>query len=418
MTNISPSARQRITGTLFITQSLFSAAVIAAFTLMPILAAQLGGSDSRAGVPSTLTLLGRAAAAYPLGWLMDKVGRRLGLSMGFLLGAVGSAVAVLAVLSGSFWGFCAGAFLVGMGRSGSDQSRYVAAEVQPSDQRARVMGLIVFAGTVGSVGGPLLVEPMVNWADRLGFVGDVGPYVAAGGLYLLAWLLTVVFLRPDPLHLSKMVSREETAVSEQPSVAVVERPLREIFGRRVVQLATAAMIIGQLVMTLIMVITPLHMNNYEHTTRAISLVIMAHTMGMFGLSWLTGWLIDQLGERAMIVFGAVVLLLSSIMTPLFTSVIGLAVALFLLGLGWNFCYIAGSSLLSQTLSAAERGRAQGAGEVLVAVSSGAGSLMTGWVFAAGGIVTVSVLGFVFSVLLVLLWGWQQWQGRQVLAAGD
>ncbi len=127
---ISHSTRQRLTAALFFSQSLFSAAMIAGFTLTPILAAELGGSDNAAGVPNTLTLLGRAAAAYPIGWLFDKVGRRLGLTVGFALALAGALLTVWAVMNGSFLGLCAGAALMGMGRGGTEQARYVAAEVQ------------------------------------------------------------------------------------------------------------------------------------------------------------------------------------------------------------------------------------------------------------------------------------------------
>lgn len=414
---IDEGTRRRLTGTLFVTQSLFAAASIAAFTLMPILAKNLSGSDALAGIPSTLTLLGRAAAAYPLGWLMDKAGRRLGLSIGFGLGFVGSAVAVLAIVSGSFWGFGLGVMLMGMGRSSSDQTRYVAAEIQPLHRRAKIIGLIVFASTVGAVGGPLIVDPAVALAARLGWAGDIGPYVVGAGLYLLAWLLTVLLLRPDPL----LVGWRDDPAEGEAVVEVVQRPLTTIFANRTVQLAVAAMVVGQLVMTLIMVITPLHMDYQAHSTRAISLVIMAHTLGMFGLSGVTGWLIDRYGRVAMIVAGAAVLVVSAVMTPLVESVFMLGVALFLLGLGWNFCYIAGSSLLSDALRQAERGRAQGAAEVLVALASGTGSASTGSVFAFGGITAVSAVGLAITLALVALLAWSRWQRWPVSgasAAGD
>jgi MFS family permease len=96
---ISESVSRRIVGSLFITQSLFSAAFIASFTIMSITAAELSGSDSMAGVPSTLALLARAATAYPIGWLMDRIGRRMGLSLGYALGGVGVVIAALSIFN-------------------------------------------------------------------------------------------------------------------------------------------------------------------------------------------------------------------------------------------------------------------------------------------------------------------------------
>ncbi|KPK03032.1 MAG: hypothetical protein AMJ56_20235, partial [Anaerolineae bacterium SG8_19] len=106
-------ARQRIVGSLFGAQSLFSAALIISFTLTSIIAVDLSGSESAAGLPSTVTLISRAALAYPIGWLLDRLGRRLGLSIGYLIGVTGALISAWSVISGSFMGFLAGAALFG-----------------------------------------------------------------------------------------------------------------------------------------------------------------------------------------------------------------------------------------------------------------------------------------------------------------
>ena len=168
---ISESIRRRIVGSLFITQSLFSAAMIAASTVMAISAVKLSGTESAAGVPTTLSLLARAATAYPIGWLMDRIGRRMGLSLGYALGAVGMVIAALSVGWGSFWGFCVGAALFGMGRGSAEQSRFVAAEVEIPARQAKIIGIIVFAGTIGAIAGPQLVVPVSQMAERYGLVG-------------------------------------------------------------------------------------------------------------------------------------------------------------------------------------------------------------------------------------------------------
>lgn len=407
MISIPNSTRWRITAGLFLSQSFFSAAMIASFTLMPIIAAQLTGSDSAAGVPNTVTLLGRALAAYPIGWLMDRVGRRLGLSLGYVLAVLGAVLSVTAVMRGSFVAFCLGAGLAGMGRGASDQTRYAAAEVYPPQRRARVMGLIVFASTAGAIGGPLLVDASGRWVAQYGLVVTAGPYMASAVLMALALGFTFILVRPDPLEIGRMLTSHQ---SEQRG-SHEGRPLSRIFADGTVQIAVAAMVISQLVMTLIMVITPLHMNHQGHGTQLISLVIMAHTLGMFGLSSVTGWLIDRFGRMVMIALGALVLIVASFLTPAVTAVPWLAFALFLLGLGWNFCFIAGSSLLSDTLAAQERGRTQGASEVMVALASGAGSLGTGAIFEQGGIVMVGAAGLAFALLLIVATAWSARQQR-------
>jgi MFS family permease len=407
---LTESTRRRMTATLFLAQSFASASMIAAFTLLPIIGARLSGSDSAAGIPSTMTLIGRALAAYPIGWLMDRVGRRFGLSVGFTLTTVGMVVAAWGIMSNSFVGFLAGVGLFGMGRGATEQSRYVAAELFQPVRRAKAIGIVVFAGTVGAVGGPLLVDPSGALMELWGLLADTGPYVVGAALNALGLILIWLLLRPDP--------KELTAESKHQVVAGDDAPgrlsLRQLFSSRPVLLSLAAMTIGQLVMTLIMVITPLHMSHQNHSTGQISLVIMAHTLGMFGLSWLTGGLIDRFGRLAMIGGGGLLLALSGVLTPLASTVPMLAFALFLLGLGWNFCFVAGSSLLSDSVAAEDKGRMQGAGEVVVALSSGAGSLSTGAVFASGGIVSVSAIALALVLALLAGAAWYSWSSRTSL----
>lgn len=401
VTTIPQTVQRRITGTIFAAQSLFSAAFIASFTLLPIIAADLTGNDRWAGIPSTVTLLGRATMGYPIGWLMDRLGRRPGLALGYVIACIGMLIAALGVINSSFIVFCLGTFCLGMGRAASDQSRFAAAEVYTLKRRAKVIGLIVFAGTVGAVLGPRLVPFASDIMENLGVNPQSGPYFAASMVLAVGALLLFSFLRPDPMVLGKQLADEEGEVK----VGETERPLSEIFSSNFVRLAVLAMVLGQLVMTLIMVITPLHMDHLHHSVDSISWVIMSHTLGMFALSSVTGWLIDRSGRITMIIMGASVLVLASIIAPFASSVPSLAFALFLLGLGWNFCFISGSSLLSDALRPSERGRAQGANEVLVALASGTGSFSTGSVFTAGGITAVSGVGLTLSLVLILATIW-------------
>jgi MFS family permease len=276
--------------------------------------------------------------------------------------------------------------------------------MQPHENRAKAIGLIVFAGTVGAIGGPLLVDPSGDWAQMIGLPLETGPYLLGAFACLVALLLVFFLIKPDPLAIGKQF----VDVLADGDVGD-KRPLLQIFSQPLAQLAVASMVVAQLVMTLIMVITPLHMSYLHHSTGAISGVIMAHTLGMFGLSGVTGWLIDKYGRISIIIVGAVILVMASLLTPLSEALPSLAFALFLLGLGWNFCFVAGSSLLSDTLHSTERGRAQGASDTLVALSSGAGSLATGAVFAVGGIIAISGVGLAVTLMLFALLLWTRMQ---------
>ena len=216
-----------------------------------------------------------------------------------------------------------------------------------------------------------------------------------------------MFLRPDPRELGEVVATQESAEDPESveNIAGEGRPLRVIFATPMVQLAILSMVISFFVMAFLMVITPLHMDKNEHTTAAISTVIMAHTLGMYGFSWLTGWLIDKTGRIPIILIGAVILMVSCVLAPLSLRLPILGLSLYLLGLGWNFCYVAGSSLLSDALAAQERGRAQGASEALVALGAGLASLSVGLVFSQGDYLLVSTIGLIFSFSLILATFW-------------
>ncbi len=350
-----------------------------------------------------MMMLGRAVAAYPIGWLMDRIGRRSGLSIGYLFATVGSVISVLSIsLWESFPWLCAGVLFIGMGRGVSEQARFVAAEVYHPVKRAGVIGLIVFAGTIGAVGGPLLVAPSTWLATYFGLDAHSGPYLVSVVLTALALMLILCLLYPDPMKVGRALAQDLNGAEERNT----GRRLWRIFIDRTVRLGLAAMIIGQFVMTLIMVITPLHMDHHAHGAQAISWVIMAHTLGMYGLSSLTSRLSDRFGQVKIVFVGALILGVSTVLTPISNEVSMLAFSLFLLGLGWNFCFIAGSTLFFSGLLPFERGRAQGAGEMMVALAAGAGSLGTGAVFAEAGIVVVSAMGLAFSLVLIVAAIWR------------
>jgi MFS family permease len=172
-----------------------------------------------------------------------------------------------------------------------------------------------------------------------------------------------------------------------------------------VMLAIIAVLVCQTVMVVLMVMTPLHMDHHHHGRENIALVISMHTLGMYGVSAVTGYLVDRFGRVTMLIAGALVLIASALLAPLSTDQYILSVALFLLGLGWNFGYVAGSSLLADTLQGEERARVQGVNDSLVFLAAGFGSLGAGTLFAAGGYSAVSTAGLVLTLALIGLIVW-------------
>jgi MFS family permease len=158
------------------------------------------------------------------------------------------------------------------------------------------------------------------------------------------------------------------------------------------------MALGQVVMVAIMVITSLHMEDHQHNRADIYSVISGHTFGMFAPSVFSGWLLDKWGRGRMILIGSATLLLACITAPLSPDVLPLAIALFLLGVGWNFCFVGGSTLLSDQLSPVERSRTQGTSDMLVGLASAAISLSAGFIFDATGYAVIAVIAGLLSLV--------------------
>lgn len=400
MTDLSKLAR-KITWVLFANQSLASAGFIAAATLNSIIGAKLGGSASYAGVPSAVYLLGAAFAASAWGYIMDRVGRRNGMVAGLLIGVMGNALVLFAIGIASFLLFLVGMVLMGITNAAVVLGRFAAAEVNPPEKRGAAISNVVLGGTFGAIVGPLLVGPMGNFVRSFNMDELTGAYLATLILFVISSVVVFVGLRPDPRDLGKQVAAEHPGPALG-SVTGEARPIFEILRQPAALMAVSAMALGQVVMVAIMVITSLHMNNHQHNLRDISAVIASHTFGMYAFSVFSGRLADRWGRGPVILVGASTLLLACITAPLSPNVFPLAVALFLLGLGWNFCFVGGSTLLADQLSPLERSRTQGTNDLLVGLASAVGSLGSGIVFAASNYTVIAIVAGALALIPLVM----------------
>ena len=407
MTELSRMAR-KLTFTLFLAQSLFSAGFIAGATVNSILGAKLGG-DPWAGVPSAVLLLGGALAASMWGVLMDVIGRRNGISLGLFLGVIGFGLVIMAVNQSLLLLMLGGMALLGFAQSAILLGRFAAAEVNPPEKRGAAISNVVLGGTVGAIVGPLMVGPMGTFALRIGLDELSGPYIAGLALLGLASVIIFIGLRPEPRDVGIQV---ETLYPHSVPDGKA-RPISVILRQPAALTAMTAMVLGQAVMVAIMVITALHMKGHDHGLGSISAVISAHTLGMYAFSVISGRLADKWGRGPVILTGAVTLLLACLTAPLSPDVLPLAVSLFLLGLGRNFCFVGGSTLLADQLSPAERARTQGVNDLLVGLASATGSLSSGLVFAATSYTVIAlVAGALALIPLVMVLTWMR--RKQVL----
>jgi MFS family permease len=371
---------RKITLVLFLSQGLSSAGFIAAFTVNALVAVELTGWTAMAGVPGALYVFGQACGALVWGFSMERTGRRRGLAFGQIIGVVGSAIAMAAVVDRSFFFFLGGLILVGMARSAVDLGRFAAAEVHLPAERGQAISKVVLGSTVGAVCGPLLVGPTGRLAAAAGFSELAGPYgVGLIGLILAAMLISAG-LRPDPRDIGRELARlHPESIPNQAT-----RPLAEIVRQPGVVVAMVSMVFAQMVMMVPMSITSVHMTAHQHPLNAVSLVISAHTLGMYAFSMVSGRMTDRFGRGPVIILGSIMMIFSCVMAAPSISLLPLIAALFLLGLGWNFAYVAGSTLLADQLSPKERAKTQGFNDLLLNLASGASQIGSGVVYASGG----------------------------------
>ncbi len=375
------SLQRRIRWTLFTAQALGSAGFLVASTVTPIVGARLSGHPSWAGVPTAFYWAGAALFAMLWGRIMDPLGRRVTLALGLAVGVGGAAIASAAIGLQSFNGFVSGLLLMGAANAALQLGRFMAGEVHRPEQRGRAIATVVMGGTVGAALGPTLVAPMSLVAESFLQPGLAGPYAASAGFFLIGAVVVFILLRPDPKDLARvLVGASDTATS---SLAPA-RPLRAILGDPAVRAAILTMTASQAVMTMLMVITSLHMSHHDHALASISGVMSAHVLGMFAFSMVAGGLADRWGRGRLIATGAVLLMVAGVGAAASVAPLPLGSTLFLLGLGWNFCYVGGSTLLSDRLSVSERARVQGVNDALLTGTAAAGSVLSGVVFSAVG----------------------------------
>lgn len=366
-------------------------ALIAAVSVTALAADDLLGSARWSGLPAALVTVGVAVGTTPLTAYMTRRGRRPGLALGLLVASIGAGVAVAAVASRSFLLFLLAMLILGMGNSADRLIRYAAADLTSERRSGSAIAAIVWAATIGSVVGPSLLGPTEAFAERLGIPGLAGPFLATAALMALSSLLMLAMLRPDPLTFSQQSTVGEPVVNRAQVMAAFRRPT--------VRYAVLSLTVGQFVMVVIMAMTPVHIRNAGETLGLVGLVISAHTLGMFALSPLSGFLADRLGRVPTIVAGQVILVISSVMAiPAAGDDRNLLVAsLFLLGLGWNLGFVGGSALVGEGLGGALKLRVQGIADTVVWSTSAVAAASSGVILDVAGFGRLALIGAVVAV---------------------
>jgi len=357
----------------------------------------LAANKALATLPVTGWVIGAALTTFPASMLMKAVGRRAGFTLGALIGIVGAALCSAALYAGSFWMLCLGTTVFGVYNAFAQYYRFAAADSAPADFKAKAISLVLAGGLVGGIIGP---ETSKHTVDLL-------PTLYLGGyLALLGFLALVIAL----LQLLEIPPVRESASAEP------ARPLGVIMAQPTFIVAVIAAAMGYGVMNLLMTASPLAMAVCGHPYSAAASVIGWHVIGMFGPSLFTGSLIRRFGVANVmfagvgLLFVAIGIALSGISVPHFW------LALVILGVGWNFLYIGGTTLIAGVATPAERAKTQGANDLIIFIVLGTSSFSSGLLLETNGWRTINLLALPLAAAIAVAIAWFALKRRGAAAA--
>ncbi|KID54777.1 major facilitator transporter [Pseudoalteromonas luteoviolacea] len=359
-------------------QGLMTTGNILLVTISALVGQKLSASDTLITLPIATQMLGLLLATVPASLVMAKTGRKLGFSMGNLIGTSGAILGYLALINSQFYLFCLATFLIGIGIGFATLYRFAAIEV--SDKPARAISMIMASGVIAAVLGPNLAVWVNHYLPEINFANS---FLALTCVYLLA------------LTLLQLVAFNE--VSDQQSL-LQQRPIKLIITQPQFMIAAFIGMISYSVMNLLMTATPLAMHRHGFELADSALVIEWHVLGMFLPSFFTGKLVEKYTPVVVIMIGCLLMLGCAIINLLGVSHWHFLIALFLLGVGWNFMFISATSLVSETYRPHERAKAQASNEFVVFSMVVLSSLFAGWLESKIGWQALNV----WSIPVVLL----------------
>jgi MFS family permease len=340
-----------------------------------------------ATLPIACMYCGTLAVTFPASVLMKRIGRRGGFIIGLMVGFVGAMVATWAIVEHNFVAFAVGSFLIGILNGFGQYYRFAAADISGEAYRGRAISWVLAGGILAAFIGPNLANYSRDMLMGIPFAGSYASLLILYGLSVL------------------LVSQIQIAVPGQHERSGEQRPLAQIARQPKYLVAVIGAMIAYGVMNLVMTSTPLAMASHDHEFSDTALVIQWHVLAMFAPSFFTGNLIARFGVTRIMSVGAILLLASILIGLGGISVFHFLFELVFLGLGWNFLFIGGTTLLTETYTAPEKAKAQGLNDLLVfgmvaltALSSGFLHEWVGW-----RALNYSVLPAILLVLGMVVW---------------
>jgi MFS family permease len=348
------------------------------------------------GLGPAIFLIASALTSVPAGRMMDRVGRKPVMSVGFIVGAAGCALTALATRIDSTLAVIGGFGLIGAASAVSLLIRTAAGDMYPPARRARGISYVLFGSVFGAILGPTVFGPLFAGKDVEADALTV-PWLAAGGISLVA-LVIVQFVRPDPKKIAELIGAHEHEETSAPAA-----PLREIVRRPGVIPSMLAALASFGVMVSVMNLSGyVVVEHHHHHQDSVFPIIGAHVFGMYALVIVIGAAIDRVGRIPALEVGLVVMALSSIGLLWVTSVFSTAVLLLGLGVGWNISFVAATAEMADRTSPAERGKLLGFNDQLAAFLAAGLALLGGYALDAIGVAALAIGATVIVVAPIVL----------------
>lgn len=384
---------------LAVCQGLFTAAISIDLTLTGLTGQMLAPNKALATLPFALITVAGAVVTWFASLLMQRIGRRAGFVLGAVSGAVGGLTSVFAVFHGSFWTFCAGTSLVGVFQAFAQYYRLAAADAVLAEDKGRAVATVLAGGVIAAVAGPALAA----WSK------DLFPPALFAGAYLMIALLGAVSV---VLLIAFYRDMKAVAGTSSDDDHLPARTIGEIARTPIFIAAVANNVVGSVSMMFVMTAAPLAAVACHHSIDDGAGIMQWHLVGMYAPSLFAGALIKRLGLPRVLTLGGLLNTTASLIAMYSTTLLAFYAALFLLGIGWNFMFVGGTTLLAQSHRPNERARAQGAAELLRYACTAIAALAAGPVLYRLG--WVSLNGLMVPVVLLtglMTWVWARTQRR-------
>ena len=388
-------------GYLVLAQACFLASSMSIVSFASLAGEMLASNPAYATLPVALTVVASALTTGPVSMLMHRTSRRFGFRLGAFAGVLAALLSALGVYLGSFSLLCAGALLMGPFHASAQYYRFAAAESVPADKAPRAISLVLVGGLIAALFVPSLLAYFNALFMPFTFMGVFIFIALVAALALVPLSLLKALDTPFSEHVPSVENGDRPEDRRSTGIQPAARSLGQVVRTPVFLTAMVNGAAGYAMMSFMMTSTPLAMAAGGFGTGTSTYVIQGHVIAMFLPSLFTGQLIMRFGIVPVLIAGHMAFAAAFATALAGTDLGHFATSLVFLGLGWNFCFVGGSALLTHAHSAAEKGKVQGLNEFIVATATATGSLTSGVILRYYGWDFMNKLAFAVLVLAVM-----------------